>query len=124
MTDLLESERLDGLVQSAYIIAGVLFILALAGLSKHETAKRGNIFGMTGMVIALVATIVLALRQTELPGYSSSVALTLLLIAAPMAVGAVIGAWRARTVEMTGMPELIAMLHSFVGLAAVLVGYN
>jgi NAD(P) transhydrogenase subunit beta len=124
VTDLLESERLDGLVQSAYIIAGVLFILALAGLSKHETAKRGNIFGMTGMVIALLATIVLALRQTELPGFTSSVPLTLLLIAAPMAVGAVIGAWRARTVEMTGMPELIAMLHSFVGLAAVLVGYN
>ena len=124
MTDLLASERLVGLVQAAYIIAGVLFIVALAGLSKHETAKRGNLFGMTGMVIALVATIVLALRQTELPGFSASVPLTLVLIAAPMAVGAVIGVWKARTVEMTGMPELIAMLHSFVGLAAVLVGFN
>ncbi|MPV88501.1 Re/Si-specific NAD(P)(+) transhydrogenase subunit beta [Georgenia ruanii] len=113
-----------GLAQAAYIIAGVLFILALAGLSRHETAKRGNVFGMTGMVIALVATVVLALRQTALPGFSSSVPLTLVLIAAPMAVGAVIGIWKARTVQMTGMPELIAVLHSFVGLAAVLVGYN
>ena len=104
MTDLLASERLDGLVQAAYIIAGVLFIFALAGLSKHETAKRGTLFGMTGMVIALVATVVLALRQTQLPGFQSSAARTLGLIAAPMAVGAVIGAWRARTVEMTGMP--------------------
>ncbi|KAE8765368.1 Re/Si-specific NAD(P)(+) transhydrogenase subunit beta [Georgenia thermotolerans] len=124
MTDLLASARLTGLAQAAYIIAGVLFILALAGLSKHETAKRGNVFGMSGMALALAATVVLALRQTSLPGFSSSVPLTVLLIAAPMAVGAVIGIWRARTVEMTGMPELIAMLHSFVGLAAVLVGYN
>ncbi|GAA1652112.1 Re/Si-specific NAD(P)(+) transhydrogenase subunit beta [Georgenia ruanii] len=124
MTDLLASERLAGLAQAAYIIAGVLFILALAGLSKHETAKRGNVFGMTGMAIALIATVVLALRQTALPGFSSSVPLTLVLIAAPIAVGAVIGIWKARTVEMTGMPELIAVLHSFVGLAAVLVGYN
>ncbi len=124
MTDILLSERLDGLVQAAYIFAGILFILALAGLSKHETARRGNLFAMAGMVIALVATVVLALRQTELPGFQSSMLLTLALIAAPMTVGAVIGAWKARTVEMTGMPELIAMLHSFVGLAAVLVGYN
>ena len=124
MTDILQSERLDGLVQGAYIIAGVLFIFALAGLSKHETAKRGNVFGMVGMVIALAATIVLALRQTELPGYTDSVGLTALLIAVPMVVGGLIGAWRARTVEMTGMPELVAMLHSFVGLAAVLVGFN
>ncbi|UAL29561.1 Re/Si-specific NAD(P)(+) transhydrogenase subunit beta [Nocardioides rotundus] len=124
MTDILQSERLDGLVQGAYVIAGVLFIFALAGLSKHETAKRGNVFGMVGMVIALAATIVLALRQTELPGYTDSVGLTALLIAVPMVVGGLIGAWRARTVEMTGMPELVAMLHSFVGLAAVLVGFN
>lgn len=100
------------------------FIAALAGLSKHETAKTGNLAGMAGMGIALVATVLLALSQTESASYRSSVPLTLVLIAAPMAVGAVIGAWRARTVEMTGMPELIAMLHSFVGLAAVLVGFN
>jgi NAD(P) transhydrogenase subunit beta len=124
VNDVLQSSRLDGLVQAAYIIAGVLFILALAGLSKHETAKRGNLFGMAGMALALVATIVLALRQTTIPGFQTSSALTLVLIAVPMAIGAGIGAWRARTVEMTGMPELVALLHSFVGLAAVLVGYN
>ncbi|GAB3309667.1 Re/Si-specific NAD(P)(+) transhydrogenase subunit beta [Epidermidibacterium keratini] len=114
-----ESTYLNGLVTGAYIIAAVLFIFALAGLSKHETAKAGNIAGMIGMVIALVATIVLALRGSERP-----VGVTALLIAVAIAGGAVIGIWRARTVEMTGMPELVAMLHSFVGIAAVLVGYN
>jgi NAD(P) transhydrogenase subunit beta len=109
----------EGLVQAAYIIAAVLFIAALAGLSKHETAKAGNIAGMTGMAIALAATITLALRTTE-----RGVPVTALLIAVPMAIGAVIGFWRAKTVEMTGMPELVAILHSFVGIAAVLVGYN
>ena len=108
-----------GLVQAAYIIAAVLFIAALAGLSKHETAKAGNIAGMAGMGLALVATIALSLRNTERAGI-----VTALLILVAMSIGAVIGVWRARTVEMTGMPELVAMLHSFVGLAAVLVGFN
>jgi len=111
--------RINGLVTAAYIIAGVLFILALGGLSKHETAERGNRLGMGGMAIALVATIVLALRDTARPW-----SVTAVLIAVPMLIGLVIGSWRARTVEMTGMPELVAMLHSFVGIAAVLVGYN
>jgi len=111
--------RINGLVTAAYIIAGVLFILALGGLSKHETAERGNRLGMGGMAIALVATIVLALRETARPW-----SVTAVLIAVPMLIGLVIGSWRARTVEMTGMPELVAMLHSFVGIAAVLVGYN
>ncbi len=98
-------------------MAGLLFILALAGLSHHETAKVGNTFGMAGMAVALVATIVLAVdRDIEGTG------LALLLVAT--AIGAAIGLWRARVVEMTGMPELIALLHSFVGLAAVLVGWN
>ncbi len=110
---------IGGLVQAAYIIAAVLFIAALAGLSKHETAKAGNVAGMTGMGIALAATITLALRTTD-----RGIGLTALLIAVPMALGAVIGFWRAKTVEMTGMPELVAILHSFVGVAAVLVGYN
>ncbi|WP_104108308.1 Re/Si-specific NAD(P)(+) transhydrogenase subunit beta [Nocardioides sp. 616] len=123
MTDFLRSSELVGLVQGLYIIAGVLFIAALAGLSKHETAKRGNLAGMVGMGIALVATVLLAMRQTELPDFRS-LPVTLVLIAVPMVVGGAIGAWRARTVEMTGMPELIALLHSFVGLAAVLVGFN
>jgi NAD(P) transhydrogenase subunit beta len=101
---------------AAYIVAGLLFILSLAGLSRHETAKAGNGFGIAGMAIALAATIGLASRSI------SAIGITLLVVA--MAIGAGIGLWRARKVEMTGMPELIAMLHSFVGLAAVLVGWN
>src|SRR3954466_9957706 len=101
---------------AAYIVAGLLFILSLAGLSRHETAKAGNAYGIAGMAIALAATIGLATRSI------SALGLTLLVVA--MIVGATIGLWRARRVEMTGMRELIAILHSFVGLAAVLVGWN
>ncbi len=121
--DFLTSERLPGLIQAAYIVAAILFIAALAGLSKHETARRGNTFGMTGMGLALVATLVLAARNSQY-GDQRPLAVTLVLIGVAMAIGAAIGAWRARTVEMTGMPELVAILHSFVGLAAVLVGFN
>lgn len=102
----------QGLVTIAYIIAALFFILSLAGLSKQETAKRGNVFGITGMAVALLATIASANIQ----------ALIYILIA--MLVGSLIGARLALKVEMTGMPELVAALHSFVGLAAVLVGYN
>lgn len=101
-----------GLVTAAYIIAAVLFILTLAGLSKQETAKYGNWFGITGMAIALVATIA-----------SPSVGGVIYILVA-MVVGAAIGARLALKVEMTQMPELVAILHSFVGLAAVLVGFN
>ncbi|MCF6508964.1 Re/Si-specific NAD(P)(+) transhydrogenase subunit beta [Blastococcus sp. MG754426] len=101
---------------AAYIVAALLFILSLAGLSKHETAKAGNAYGIAGMAIALAATVGLATRGISTAG------LTLLVVA--VVVGAAIGLWRARVVEMTGMPELIALLHSFVGLAAVLVGWN
>ncbi|WP_309649591.1 Re/Si-specific NAD(P)(+) transhydrogenase subunit beta [Nocardioides sp.] len=127
MSDFLTSDKLPGLVQGGYLIAAVLFIGALAGLSKHETAKRGNLAGMAGMAIALVATVLLAARQAELPDpldHWRGLGSTLALIVVAMAIGAAIGAWRARTVEMTGMPELVAILHSFVGLAAVLVGIN
>ncbi|TQS41057.1 Re/Si-specific NAD(P)(+) transhydrogenase subunit beta [Cryptosporangium phraense] len=103
--------------QAAYLLAALLFILSLAGLSKHETSRAGATSGIVGMVIALVATIVLAIDGDV------SVVGGVLLIAA-MVVGAGIGLWRARVVEMTGMPELIALLHSFVGAAAVLVGWN
>ncbi len=119
MTDVLHSTELNGLIQGSYIIAAICFIVALSGLSKHETARAGNIAGMTGMVIALLATLALAAREAE-----RSIAVTLAIIVGTMAVGAAIGAWRARTVEMTGMPQLIALLNSFVGLAAVLVGYD
>lgn len=104
------------LIQAAYIVAALLFIMSLAGLSRHETAKDGNVLGMVGMGIALVATLWLSLRHAP---WGNVVA-----VFVAMAIGAAIGIWRARRVEMTGMPELIAMLHSFVGAAAVLVGVN
>src|SRR3954449_3964751 len=101
---------------AAYIVASLLFILSLAGLSKHETASQGVLFGISGMTIALVATFIVVADVAD------TTSIVLLLIA--VVIGAAIGLWRARVVEMTGMPELIAMLHSFVGLAAVLVGWN
>src|SRR5918998_1301837 len=100
----------------AYVVAALLFVLSLAGLSRHETAKSGNAFGIAGMAIPLAATVGLAARSIE------AAAIGLIVVA--MAAGAAIGLWRARRVAMTGMPELIALLHSFVGLAAVLVGWN
>ena len=102
----------EGLVQAAYIIAALLFIMSLAGLSKHETAKAGSWYGIVGMTIALVATI-----------FGPQSEGTLWIIIA-MIIGGVIGVQRALKVEMTEMPELVAILHSFVGLAAVLVGFN
>lgn len=102
----------EGLVQAAYIIAALLFIMSLAGLSKHEMAKAGCWYGIVGMTIALVATI-----------FGPQSEGTLWIIIA-MIIGGVIGVQRALKVEMTEMPELVAILHSFVGLAAVLVGFN
>jgi H+-translocating NAD(P) transhydrogenase subunit beta len=110
---------LDSLSQATYLLAAVLFVLSLAGLSKQETARRGNVLGMVGMVLALAATIAVALGDSHRPA-----PVTALLIALVLSVGAVVGTWQARRVEMTQMPELIAILHSFVGLAAVLVGFN
>ncbi|GAA1875528.1 Re/Si-specific NAD(P)(+) transhydrogenase subunit beta [Lapillicoccus jejuensis] len=99
---------------AAYLVAALLFILSLAGLSRHETSRRGVLLGMAGMGVAVLATLVLQ--------HPSGLGLVLLVVA--VLVGAAVGLWRARVVEMTGMPELIALLHSFVGLAAVLVGWN
>ncbi|MDP9427519.1 MAG: Re/Si-specific NAD(P)(+) transhydrogenase subunit beta [Actinomycetota bacterium] len=107
----------ESVASAAYLVAALLFILALAGLSRHETARSGNVFGMAGMTIALVATLVLALSHGM-----NAVGLVLLIVA--VLIGAVIGIIRAKRVAMTGMPELIALFHSFVGLAAVLVGWN
>ena len=113
-------------VTGAYILAALLFILALAGLSKHETARRGNAFGMAGMALAIVATLLLVLDYLtdDLIVDKTPIVVGLVIILVAGTVGAVIGIRLARGVEMTGMPELIAMMHSFVGLAAVLVGYN
>ncbi|QTL38352.1 Re/Si-specific NAD(P)(+) transhydrogenase subunit beta [Xenorhabdus budapestensis] len=102
----------NGVVTAAYIVAAILFIFSLAGLSRHESSKRGNIFGITGMAIALIATILGP--DTGNVGW----------IILAMIIGAVIGTRLAKKVEMTEMPELVAILHSFVGLAAVLVGFN
>lgn len=102
----------QGIVTAAYIVAAILFILSLAGLSKQESAKNGNYFGIAGMAIALIATI--------FSDHASGMAWIII----TMAIGAAIGIYKAHKVEMTEMPELIALLHSFVGMAAVLVGYN
>jgi NAD(P) transhydrogenase subunit beta len=109
--------KLENIATAAYVVAALLFILALAGLSKHETSRAGNAFGMAGMAVALIATIALAIKGQIAP-------LGLALLIGAVIIGAAIGLWRAKVVEMTGMPELIALLHSFVGLAAVLVGWN
>ncbi|MFI1520947.1 MULTISPECIES: Re/Si-specific NAD(P)(+) transhydrogenase subunit beta, partial [Kitasatospora] len=101
---------------AADLVAALLFILSLAGLSQHRTSRAGVAYGIAGMALALAATVVVASRSI------SAGAVALILLA--MALGAAIGLWRARRVEMTQMPELIAVLHSFVGLAAVLVGWN
>ena len=102
----------QGLVTAAYIISAILFILSLAGLSKQETARNGNKFGIIGMAIALIITIVNGDVQS------------MIYILVAMLIGGLIGVRLALKVEMTEMPELVAVLHSFVGLAAVLVGYN
>ncbi len=93
-----------------YLVAGVLFILSLGGLSSQESARRGNILGMLGMVIAIVATLL-----------HEGVGITRTLVGS-MVIGSIIGFVLAKRVVMTGMPQLVAILHSFVGLAAVLVG--
>ncbi|MFM5010464.1 Re/Si-specific NAD(P)(+) transhydrogenase subunit beta [Aeromonas veronii] len=102
----------QGLVTASYIVAAVLFILSLAGLSKQETAKHGNLFGIAGMAIALLATVF----NPETSGVHW--------IILAMVIGGAIGVRLALKVEMTEMPELVAVLHSFVGMAAVLVGFN
>ncbi len=99
------------IIQVSYIIATILFILALGGLSNQETARRGNWYGITGMAIALVATLVGDVTQN----------IEYLIVA--LLVGGTAGIFAARRVQMTQMPELVAMLHSLVGMAAVAVGF-
>lgn len=101
----------EGLLTAAYLAASVLFILALGGLSNQETARRGNVYGMVGMAIALMATI----AGSQMSSYGT--------VGVCMLIGAVAGMVVAARVQMTAMPELVAILHSFVGVAAVLVGF-
>jgi len=101
----------QSLISMAYIAAAILFILSLSGLSNQETSRRGNYYGMVGMAIAILATVL----------NPSFTAYGILIIA--LVVGGFIGARAAFKVEMTQMPELVAVMHSLVGIAAVLVGY-
>jgi len=99
------------LLTVAYLLASVLFILSLRGLSSQETARRGNVYGILGMLIAVGATLTSSVVQAYVP------------VATVIGVGAVVGALMASRVAMTAMPEMVALLHSFVGLSAVLVGF-
>ncbi|MDR1450309.1 MAG: Re/Si-specific NAD(P)(+) transhydrogenase subunit beta [Propionibacteriaceae bacterium] len=113
------------LLQGSFIIAGLLFILALAGLSKHETSRRGNVLGAIGMALALVFTIFGTVLGTGTGALDQAAPRwAVAVIIAAMAIGGAFGVFKALRVEMTGMPQLIALLHSFVGLTAVLVGWN
>ena len=126
-------------ISGSFIIAGLLFILALAGLSKHETSGRGNILGAIGMGLALLFTVLGVVlgsfepievigpnpsEVTAIAGTGPVPAWAAVAIVIAVAIGGIIGIIRALKVEMTGMPELIALFHSFVGLAAVLVGWT
>jgi|TARA_R110002095_G_scaffold176972_3_gene154340 NAD(P) transhydrogenase subunit beta len=102
----------EGILTASYIGASVLFILSLGGLSHQETAQRGNLFGIIGMALAVLITII------------SDNVTTYGLLLTMIIVGLFIGRWFAAKVEMTQMPQLIAILHSFVGMAAVLIGIS
>ena len=101
----------QGLISAVYIAASILFILSLGGLSHQESARQGNLFGIAGMTLAIGATL-LAFTPTS---YG--------LVLGVMAIGGAAGSTLAARVQMTAMPQLVAILHSFVGLAAVLVGF-
>jgi NAD(P) transhydrogenase subunit beta len=116
----------SGAILASYLVAGVLFILSLGGLSAQKTAKRGNLYGIIGMLLAIGAT------TLWITGYAEGLrpegllqdSATQTAFAAAIGVGALIGGIMAARVGMTSMPELVAILHSFVGLAAVLVGLS
>ena len=101
----------DGFINSLYILASIFFILSLGGLSHQTSAVRGNVFGILGMILAVLGTI--AARVTD----------NLEIVVAMMAIGGLIGILVSRRVQMTAMPQLVAILHSLVGLAAVFVGF-
>lgn len=101
----------EGMVTAAYLGAAILFVFALGGLSSNESARRGNLYGMLGMALAIIATV------------ASAAVTEYAILVGVMIVGSVIGLMLARSVKMTEMPELVAVLHSMVGLAAVLIGY-
>ncbi len=106
----------EGLVTVSYIGATILFILSLGGLSNPETARRGNFYGIIGMAIAILAT--LSSQRVAQGGAGALIGIILAMLA-----GGSVGVYAARVVKMTQMPELVALMHSLVGLAAVFVGY-
>ncbi|HPK53304.1 MAG TPA: NAD(P)(+) transhydrogenase (Re/Si-specific) subunit beta [Smithellaceae bacterium] len=105
------SEEIKGLVTCAYLGATILFILALGGLSDQEKARRGNLFGIIGMIIAVLVTLLTQITSN------------VVVLIVGLGIGGTIGLLLALRVQMTQMPELVAILHSLVGMAAVLVGY-
>ena len=104
---------MESMSQLAWLIAAVCFILSLGGLSQHSTARRGNILGIIGMTLAILAAL-----------FSDKISGGYVLLIVALIVGGVGGSILATRVEMTAMPQLVAILHSFVGLAAVLVGLS
>ena len=102
------------LTASLYLVSGIFFILALRGLSSPETSRKGNFFGIAGMAIAVVVTL-LSLKDTSILINNS------LFILGPIALGGLIGAFIAARIAMTAMPQLVAGFHSLVGLSAVLI---
>ncbi|MCL2090620.1 MAG: Re/Si-specific NAD(P)(+) transhydrogenase subunit beta [Micrococcales bacterium] len=122
--DIVATNNVTQLFDGLYLVAAVLFILSLAGLSKQTTARMGNVAGMVGMVLALGAVVAASLHMSATQDDRQPVWATALLIVVVLAVGAVVGLPIARKVEMTQMPELIAAFHSFVGMAAVFIGFN
>lgn len=103
---------MSGGISMAYLFAAVMFILSLSGLSSQETAKRGNVYGIVGMAVAILATVFSA----HVHAYTA--------LAVAMGIGALVGLVLAVRVQMTSMPQLVALLHSFVGLAAVFIGWG
>ncbi|MGB2500469.1 MAG: NAD(P)(+) transhydrogenase (Re/Si-specific) subunit beta, partial [Mariniblastus sp.] len=107
--------------QVAWLIAAVCFILSLGGLSRHESARRGNFLGIVGMMLAIGAAFWQATESELLGGLSQN---GLFVLVGALVAGGIVGGFLAVRVAMTGMPQLVAILHSFVGLAAVLVGFS
>ncbi len=101
----------QGLLVAAYLVAAMMFVMSLAGLSRQDTAKNGNLYGITGMLVAVLAT----LAHAHIAGFT--------LVTVCMVIGAGVGLYLALKVQMTEMPQLVAILNGFGGLAAVLVGF-
>ncbi|WP_296652213.1 NAD(P)(+) transhydrogenase (Re/Si-specific) subunit beta [Paraburkholderia sp.] len=104
-----------------YLVASVCFIQALKGLSNPKSARAGNVFGMTGMAIAILTTLALIVKESA--QFGSDLGLGLVLLFAALVIGGGVGAYVAARVEMTKMPELVAAMHSLIGLAAVCIAY-